>query len=274
MCARQNSPTARQPDSPTARQPDSPTARQPDSPTARHYTTLLSSSGAAARRDGVPSRPAPFRATARPCLPARGLLRAALCALALVTLMCGLVAPVAAQWTPTVTPGDRQLTVEWTDPGISSNFVIEYRLGTSGAWTQSPYVYPPTASYVITGLTNGQSYQVRVVAADSFLGNVQSIIVSAASAAPPAATVPAKPANFAAAAGNAEVALSWDNPNDATITSWQVRRKTTGGYGLVDHHSIQQLHHHQPHGDEPDQRHALHLPGAGGERDRRRGGVQ
>ncbi len=44
--------------------------------------------------------------------------------------------------------------------------------------------------------------------------------------------LPAKPANFAAAAGDGEAVLSWTNPNNATISGWKFRQKSGGGsYG-------------------------------------------
>ncbi len=44
--------------------------------------------------------------------------------------------------------------------------------------------------------------------------------------------VPAKPAEFAAEAGEAGVTLSWNDPSDRSITGWQYRQKTgTGDYG-------------------------------------------
>ena len=39
--------------------------------------------------------------------------------------------------------------------------------------------------------------------------------------------VPAAPANFAAGAGDTEIHLSWDNPNDASITHYQYRYRVT-----------------------------------------------
>ena len=46
------------------------------------------------------------------------------------------------------------------------------------------------------------------------------------------ATLPGAPANFKAVAGDSEVALSWDDPSDDTITKYQYRQKTgSGGFG-------------------------------------------
>ncbi len=39
---------------------------------------------------------------------------------------------------------------------------------------------------------------------------------------------PAAPTGFSATAGNAQVTLSWDNPNDASITRWEVQQRTGG----------------------------------------------
>ena len=109
---------------------------QPDSPTL--------GDPAAARRGAPPSSSAPSHASARPCPSARGLLRAALCALMLMTLMCGLAAPAAAQQLAptgvTLTPGDGQLTVAWTMPAGAdgttdattlTHFSIDYNAGSS-----------------------------------------------------------------------------------------------------------------------------------------------
>ena len=42
-------------------------------------------------------------------------------------------------------------------------------------------------------------------------------------------TTPAKPSNFAATAGNTRVTLSWDNPNNSTITKYQYQQRLTEG---------------------------------------------
>ena len=46
-------------------------------------------------------------------------------------------------------------------------------------------------------------------------------------------TAPAAPVDLSAAAGNAEVRLTWSDPSpaDASVAKWQVRQKTTGNYG-------------------------------------------
>ena len=161
----------------------------------------------------------------------------------LMTLMCGLAAPAAAQVPdgPVVTlvPGDKQIEVSWNDDDLRADFLRpdnyegRYRPGTSGSWTTWRSTHT-TTSKTLTGLTNGQRYQVQVRAyyASLFGDSLWSAVVTATPAAPAApATVPAKPTGFTATPGDGQVALAWTNPNDASIALWQVRRKTTGGYG-------------------------------------------
>ena len=44
-------------------------------------------------------------------------------------------------------------------------------------------------------------------------------------------TAPAAPTGFLAASGNGEVTLSWDDPENASITGYEYQRKTTGNWG-------------------------------------------
>ena len=133
---------------------------------------------------------------------------------------------------PTLAVGNAQLTVSWVAPAANgaliSDYDVRYRAGNSGSWTDANYNGTGTST-TISSLANGTGYQVQVRARNSVGWGGWSDSASATPAAP--ATVPAKPTGFAATAGNGQVVLSWDNPNDASIALWQVRRKTTGGYG-------------------------------------------
>ena len=71
----------------------------------------------------------------------------------------------AAPAAPTLTESSEQLTVVWVAPanngGALTAYDVEYREGTEGDW--EVHRHPGTGtSTVITGLTNGQSYQVQV----------------------------------------------------------------------------------------------------------------
>ena len=51
---------------------------------------------------------------------------------------------------------------------------------------------------------------------------------------PPAPPVPPKPTGFTATAGNGQVTLSWNDPNQSSITSWKYRQKAgSGSYGSL-----------------------------------------
>ncbi len=152
-----------------------------------------------------------------------------------MTLICGLAAPAAAQsWTLTVTPGDKQLTVEWTKhPRASFGYQVEYRPGASGRWSGTSSFGPNTLSHIITGLTNGQLYQVRVDAQelgsiDIFdfqnIDDIQSIIFNATPVAPQA---PSKPGTPTLTPGNTQLTVSWTEPatNGAAITDYDVQYK-------------------------------------------------
>ena len=88
-------------------------------------------------------------------------------------------------------------------------------------------------------------------------------------------TTPAKPSNFAATAGNTRVTLSWDNPNNSTITKYQYQQRLTEGtLGRLDGHLRKKRRRHLlPGQDLPrhhrlDQRHKLRIPHS--RRERRR----
>ena len=72
---------------------------------------------------------------------------------------------------PSLTHGSKRFEVSWTAPSENggsaiTGYGVQYRTGTSGSWTQ--HTHPGTAvSTSITGLANGQPYQVAVRAINS-----------------------------------------------------------------------------------------------------------
>ena len=62
------------------------------------------------------------------------------------------------------------------------------------------------------------------------IGNQKIIFTTEA----PQVPVPGKPTGFSATGGDAEVSLSWSNPNDTSITKYQVRHKADSSFADGD----------------------------------------
>ena len=82
-----------------------------------------------------------------------------------------------------------------------------------------------TTSHTVTGLDNDVEYTFLIRPVDSGGPGPASVIKHAKPQQASAAT----PANLTAAAGVGEVTLSWDDPNDSTITAYKYRQKEAGG---------------------------------------------
>ena len=138
----------------------------------------------------------------------------------------------AAPTISSATPGDSRVVLKWDDPGniTITKYQVRWKVKDSDDSTYTPraditspnpYATPPTppTTYTATGLTNGTTYTFEVRAGNG-------------SGEGPASTVDAKPIaipdapeNLSATAGDGQVALSWDNPEDDTIQKHQVRWK-------------------------------------------------
>ena len=146
----------------------------------------------------------------------------------------GATAAPAAPTPLTLTPGDGQIQVSWNAPAangaVINDYDVRYRRSSVTAWTAHPHS-GTGRSTVITGLINGQDYQVQVRAKNNVGPSDWS---SSADGAPvaPSASVLAKPTDFTAAAGNAQVVLTWTDPSDTSITKWQYQQKeNSNSYG-------------------------------------------
>ena len=179
--------------------------------------------------------------------------------------------PVAAPAAPAnfaAAAGDSEVTLTWDDPNWDdpNNAIItkwQYRqkagAGSYGAWTDIRF-----SAHTVTGLANGTRYTFKLRAVNLSGPGAES---DEASATPVA--IPAAPANFAAAAGSGEVTLTWDNPNNPTITRWQYQQKEgSGNYGDWTAHPAQRRLDQFVHGHQSGQRHTLHVQVAGGECER------
>jgi len=134
------------------------------------------------------------------------------------------------------TAGNAQVALSWTDVANESNYALQYRTGTSGAWTD--WGTDPAAdatSATITGLTNGQLYQFRIRAegdGTNYSESDWSTPVAGTPVAPstPTATQLAAPASLSATAGDGQVVLSWDVVANASNYQAQYRAGTSGAW--------------------------------------------
>jgi hypothetical protein len=95
--------------------------------------------------------------------------------------------PPAEAGSPTATPGDRQVSLSWTNPADSDFHHVEitYTNGTPQTLTVSKTA-SPNNSAVITGLTNGTEYTFTVKTVDAADNSSAGVPVSAT----PANTIP------------------------------------------------------------------------------------
>ena len=119
-------------------------------------------------------------------------------------------------------PSDSRVTLTWDDPDDSSITKYQYQKTPSDdptAWIDVPRSGATTTIYTVTGLTNGVEYtfQIRAVDEDDESDPSGDVTVT-----PPPA--PAQPTGFRAVAGNQRVRLSWKDPNNPTITKYEVLR--------------------------------------------------
>jgi uncharacterized repeat protein (TIGR01451 family) len=130
------------------------------------------------------------------------------------------------------TAGDGQATVSWTElsgGGAVSSYTVHNSFASNGTTVPDIIVAPPAGSTVpptsalVTGLTNGVTYQFEVSAAND--SGVSPFSSPSNSVTPHAITVPGAPTAVTATAGNAQAGVSWAPPADdggSPITSYTV----------------------------------------------------
>jgi fibronectin type 3 domain-containing protein len=143
--------------------------------------------------------------------------------------------PVAPASVPAVpvglaaTSGNAQVMLSWSASSGSTSYHVKRATASGGPYS---LIGSPTAgSYTDTGASNGTKYYYVVSAVDAAGESANSSQVSATPAAPapppPTTSIPGVPAGLTAAAGNAQVSLSWSAATSAT--GYHVKRATTSG---------------------------------------------
>jgi len=120
----------------------------------------------------------------------------------------------------TATPGAGQVALSWTASTGATSYSVQRSTTSGGPYTQ--IATPTGTSYTDSSVTNGTTYYYVVAAVNSAGTSPNSSQVSATPA-----TLPAAPTGLQAAAGNAQVSLSWTASTGAT--SYSVQRSTTNG---------------------------------------------
>ena len=137
--------------------------------------------------------------------------------------------PMPAPAAPVIlsaTPGDGQVALTWDDPEDDTITKYQYSTdyiingggnGNNGGATFSdiPGSQADTTAYTVTGLANGTTHTLAVRAVNDFGNGMTSAVT--------ALMIPAAP-KLSAAAGDGQVALSWDDPGNATIEKYQLWR--------------------------------------------------
>jgi len=124
----------------------------------------------------------------------------------------------------TGTPGNAQVALTWTATTGAASYHVKRATGSGGPYTQ--VAAPTSPSFTDTGLTNGTAYFYVVSAVNSAGEGANSAEVSETPTAP-AAQAPSAPTGVTAAAGNAQIVLSWSASTGAT--SYHVKRANTNG---------------------------------------------
>ena len=119
---------------------------------------------------------------------------------------------IAAPTGLTAEAGDGQVKLSWDDP-VNSD-ISGYEVSSNGGTNYSTISGSDanTTGDTVTGLTNGTTYSFAVRAVNGAAAMVDATPLA----------VPAKPTTFAAAPGDGEVRLSWDDPGNSSISGYEL----------------------------------------------------
>ena len=146
--------------------------------------------------------------------------------------------PPDAPTSPTVSAvsgSTTSLSVSWAAPGNAgkpaiASYDVQYRLGSSGTWTDGPQDVTGTTT-AITSLATDTAYQARVRATNAEGDSGWSDPPGSGRTNAPGASAPGAPGNLRTTPGDGRVTLAWTAPGSdggAAIEKYQYRAQRTG----------------------------------------------
>ena len=118
-------------------------------------------------------------------------------------------------------PGDGQVALAWDDPGDAGITGYQYRQD-GGGWNDVSNSDDGATGHTVTSLTNGTDYVFTIRAFNTHGAGPKSDTVVATPGTPD------KPTGMTVAVGKDGVTLSWDDPDDSSVTGYQYLKTTAG----------------------------------------------
>ena len=137
-------------------------------------------------------------------------------------------APPSAPDAPTVSSGNQQLTVTWSEVSGATEYQVRRRRTGATSWTIAS-AWGSSRTRTLTGLTNGTSYDVQVQARNTAGPSPWSPTgtgTPAAPAPPPRPQPPPRPDKPTVSSGNRRLGVTWSAV--ARATQYQVRWRRNG----------------------------------------------
>ena len=154
------------------------------------------------------------------------------------------------------TPGDGQVALTWDDP--EDDTITKYQYSTDyiingggngnnggASFTEIPDSDGSTTEYTVDGLANGTTHTLAVRAVNTYGNGMTSAVT--------ALMIPVAP-KLSAAPGNGQVVLSWDDPDNLTISEYQLSQsdppewsRITGSNATTTTHTVTGLTNYTGH---------------------------